>query len=119
MLSLIMRKNEVRFTKLRKTDEISIAFSEKLSRRRRIINLDLYFEGNYCFTDKSLTGSRIHFHGFSFRIPFRRNLHAEWLRSRERARDMSAIERQPEQSAHEAVSLQYSELICASQLPEE
>ena len=44
---MFLRKNEVRFTKLRKTYEISIPFSEKLSRRRRIINLDLYFEGTF------------------------------------------------------------------------
>ena len=35
-------------------EENSIAFSGKSSRRRRIINLDLYFEGNYCFNNSFL-----------------------------------------------------------------
>ena len=42
---MVLRKNEVHFTKLRKTYEISIPFSEKSSRRRRIINLDLFLRG--------------------------------------------------------------------------
>ena len=34
--------------------ENSIAFSDKLSLRRRIINLDLYFTRNYCFNNAFL-----------------------------------------------------------------
>ena len=68
---MFLRKNEVRFTKLRKTYEISIPFSEKLSRRRRIINLDLYFEGNYYFNKaflmrQSVIGSIWRYDAISF-----------------------------------------------------
>ena len=37
----------------------SIAFSGKSSQRRRIINLDLYFEGNYDFNNAFFMRQRV------------------------------------------------------------
>ena len=68
---MFLRKNEVRFTNLRKTFEISIPFSEKLSWRRRIINLDLFLRGNYSFNKdflirQSVIGSIWRYDAISF-----------------------------------------------------